>query len=120
MRLIACTLMLLGLSVGQSAAPSQSSTLAAKRILREKAVIFRYGPVNLKGDIEALSVVKWTPPRIDSDVGKCTPISEMVIMRPTGSDWQVIFEARRGGRMRNPSGYVGLDYLDDSPMTSIV
>ncbi len=39
------------------------------------------------------------------------PIEKLSILRHDGGNWVRVFEANR--EMRNPDGYVGLDYIDD-------
>jgi hypothetical protein len=40
------------------------------------------------------------------------PISKLVILRQTDSRWEVTLDVAK--QIRNPYGYVGIDYIDDS------
>lgn len=104
--------LMLGVACGQTAtAIPESCIRAAKTILGAKAEVLHYGSIGTKGDAEAFAAVKLESTRTPKG---CVPITEMVIIRQDKGDWRTIFEARRHMQIKNPEGFVGIEYIDDS------
>jgi hypothetical protein len=74
------------------------------------AEVLRCGYLSDSGAIEALAVVPLKSIRGLSP--GCIPVSRLAILRLVNGNWQTALDAEH--EIRNPVGYVGLEYIDDS------
>jgi len=84
---------------------------AAKAALGPKAIVLGYGNIGTKEDEEAFAALRLESIRASKG---CIPVTEIVIMRQGSDGWRTIFEARRHMQIKNPEGFVGIEYIDDS------
>jgi hypothetical protein len=81
---------------------------AARATIGQGAVVLRCGDLNGVGVQEAVvaSILRLVRKG-------CTPVSRLLILRLERSGWKTAFDAERS-QTKNASGYVGMDYIDDS------
>jgi hypothetical protein len=68
-------------------------------------------PFNASGTLEAVVAVPLKPDRED-----CVPVSRLLVLRHDPTGWKPAFEAGPHSEIKNPEGYVGIDYIDDSDL----
>jgi hypothetical protein len=83
---------------------------AARTILGPAAVVLRCGELNAAKDLEVVAVLRR---KIASPPNYCEPLSRFVVLRYEKTGWKTILDGAK--EIKNPEGYVGLDYIDDSP-----
>ena len=73
------------------------------------AVLLRCGQLSNTGTLEALAVISL---KSIPNGNECTPASRIVILRQEKSGWKAALTAAK--EVKNPEGYIGLDYIDDT------
>jgi hypothetical protein len=94
----------------EKATESHACSDAANARLGMAAVVLKCGRLNANGPLEALAVIKRT---VASAPKYCMPVSQFAVLRLEGTAWKGVLEG--ANEIRNPEGYIALDYIDDSP-----
>jgi hypothetical protein len=79
----------------------------ARLLIGSGAELIRFGHLSKGAPLEGVAILR---SQKSSRMGGI-PIASLSILRRDGATWVRVFEANR--EMRNPEGYVGLDYIDD-------
>jgi len=87
----------------------QSCATAAIAALGPGAEVLRCGSWSGAGSPQALVVLKLGS--VPSSKG-CAPVSRVMILSSGPTGWRTVLEASK--EIRNPVGYIGLDFIDDS------
>ena len=80
----------------------------AQRVLGPHAKVLRCGELNSPGVPEVVAVI---PASFPVSYEKRIAIRKLVILRRVSQRWNIVLTAER--QIRNESGYVGLEYIDD-------
>lgn len=88
---------------------SKSCLGAAKKALGPSAEVLKCGRLAGAEALEAVAAVRLRGVKDDANG---VPISKLVILRRTAAHW--IAELTMGQQIRNPVGYIGIDFIDDS------
>jgi hypothetical protein len=98
-------------NLGRSEVPTdelrQSCMDSARLLIGSGAELIRFGHLSKGAPLECVAILR--SPKASRTGG--TPVASLSILRHDGATWVRVFEANR--EMRNPEGYVGLDYIDD-------
>ncbi len=84
---------------------------AARTALGPGAVVLRVAHPDGTDSTEVLAALSLAS--IPPSQG-CTPVSHIVVLRRSTEGWQTVLDADKDGQVKNPEGYVGVDYIDDS------
>jgi hypothetical protein len=87
----------------------QACVDAAKATLGQGAILLRCGELNGAGIQEAVVALGLKPIS-----RRCTAVSELRILRHEAAGWKTAFQADRQFQIKNPAGFVGIDYIDES------
>ena len=81
---------------------------AAQNVLGPEAEVKRCSNLE-KEVVEAIAIVRL---KQFAENKEGIPITKLVILRQTESRWEIALDVAK--QIRNPNGYVGIDYIDDS------
>src|SRR5438132_158223 len=87
--------------------------VGAKRVLGPGVAVLKCGELTGSGALEALAVL---PLSASANTGDGTSVSRLVVIKQKGSEWETELDADK--EIRNPEGYIGMDFTDDSYVSS--
>jgi hypothetical protein len=96
-------------AVGQKSGEQKACVTAAREKLGPDAAVLRCGHLSDSGALETLAVVKLAS---IAGQGNCVAVSRLAVLRHDGTEWKAELEADQ--QIKNPEGYIGLSYIDDS------
>jgi hypothetical protein len=82
---------------------------AVKKVLGTDGQVAKYG--HLVGQ-KSVEVVAYTRIKKFKQNSEGVPISKLVVLQKNNSHWDVVLNVSK--EIKNPFGYIGLDYIDDS------
>lgn len=90
--------------------PAQSCLEAAKKALGPDAEILKCGHLTGTDALEVVGAIRLTQFRATADG---VPVSKLIVLQQQESRWVTELTADENA-IRNPAGYIGVDFIDDS------